>query len=203
MLLSRPFAKTSFFVGLYICLSSLSAIAEEPNQQCDEKACFNSQISRDEVKLSLRSSSLFQYLFFDVSTVALYTDNESSDVLADTPKSLQLHYHRTISREQMIENTSEHFALNPDVNIADYQQELQQLFSWYQNVTDGDLYELNYLPGKGLSLYFNGTLMGTISSVSAEKSARFARDFFGLWFSKYTFCQKTRDDLLRPRHRTA
>lgn len=98
----------------------------------------------------------------------------------------------------MIENTNEHFALNPEVNLAEYQQELQQLYSWYQNVTDGDLYELNYLPGKGLSLYFNGKLLGTISSVSAEKSARFAHDFFGLWFSKYTFCEKTRNDLLRP-----
>lgn len=174
------------------------ALANTTDQQCAYKTCFNKTLERQAVTLPLRSATLFTYLLFDVYSVALYAPETTVDILADAPRSLIFHYHREISRQQMIDGAADNLAENPQVKMADYQEELSQINSWYTDVKAGDRYELFYLPGQGLSLYQNDKLLGTVTSESPERSRKFAQDYFGIWLSKYPLSEDLRDALLIP-----
>ncbi len=178
-------------IAITICTAASQPAAAEDKQVCLEDVCFDSQTMLGKKSVPLRGIAKFEYLFFDVYTLALYAADESGDLLGAKPKQLVFHYHRKVSRAQMIEGADKNLASNPDVSKTAYNAELAKINSWYTDVQPDDRYTLTFIPGSGLSLSKNGNLLGTVAG------DRFANDYLGIWLSDYPLSRDLRDRLLR------
>lgn len=144
-------------------------------------------------QVPLRGATLCRYWGFKVYTAAFYTTPEArslNEILGPAPKRLVLYYNRNIDRDDIIEASEHALKENPQVNLPALRQRLNRMYSWYENVREGDRFQLDYVPGQGSSLYFNGRLKGTIEGED------FARAFFGIWLSDHSLDEDYRDRLL-------
>lgn len=144
----------------------------------------------------LHGLELFEYWGFDLYTAALYAPDDADtpeSVLADIPKSLVLHYHRKIRKDQIIKAAEHNLKKNPSNNMVLLKEQLDQLHQAYVDVDKGDSYELRYMPGQGTTLYFNGKAQVTVPG------SEFQRAYFGVWLSDYAINSKLRDRLLNGR----
>ncbi len=170
------------------------AAAQNPPLFCKKKVCFESSKNISGTLLPIQGVELLEYIKLDLYTAALYAPVEvtSSDaVLKNVPKSLILHYHRTIKKEWMIEASRNRIKKNPANDSAKLEDRLKQLDAAYQKVHKGDRYELRYEPDVGTSLILNGKLQATIPGEDFQKA------FFGIWLSDVPLNKKLRDKLLK------
>lgn len=94
----------------------------------------------------------------------------------DVPKRLVLRYARDIPARRLIEAGNEALArqLAPGEQSA-LQSRLDSINALYRDVRAGDVYTLDYQPGRGSELALNGTPLGVIPG------ADFAAAYFGIW----------------------
>ena len=137
----------------------------------------------DDTALTLKSSYKFTYYMFDVYQVELYLEvnSEASDALTDIPKRLQFRYFRDIPAETLIEKANESLEDIPSFSFDKFSAELNSLNDAYIDVKEGDRYTMNYTPGIGTDLILNGKKLVTVPGKD------FAKFYFGIWLSKYSF----------------
>lgn len=143
--------------------------------------------------LPLRGATLCRYWGFKVYTAAFYVDPQArslEEILGLAPKRLVLYYNRSIDREDLVEATEQALRRNPDVNLPAIRTRLDRLYRWFEDVDKGDRFRLDYIPGEGSTLYFNGRPRGVIEGED------FARALFGVWLSDYSLNEDYRDRLL-------
>ena len=168
--------------------------AHAQNTACKDSVCFKPILKIAGGEIPIKGLSLLEYLRFDLYTAALYAPSEVKTidaVLGNIPKSLILHYHRTIKKEIMIKASRNRILKNHEVDSVALEDRLKQLDAAYQTVQKGDRYELRYEPGTGTSLILNGKLQATIEGEDFQKA------FFGIWLSRVPLNKKLRDTLLQ------
>jgi hypothetical protein len=146
-----------------------------------------------ELEIPWRGGAVYRYLGFKVYTAAFYAGPEvrsSEAALGDVPKRLVLHYHRKIDKGSIVEASEKMLDKNPSIDKASLDESLKKFYSWLEDVKKGDRFQLDYIPGIGCELRFNGELRGTIPG------ADFARAYFGIWLSDHSINGKNRDRLL-------
>jgi hypothetical protein len=157
-------------------------------------ATFPEQVQAGGQTLVLAGTGVATYrVIFTVYGAALYVPpgTAPSDVLdARTPRRLDIEYFYEITPAQITEaaNTILDRQLTPAQREA-IDQRLRRFQSWFQTVTEGDRYRMEYLPGQGTTLYFNGERLGTI------EGADFAAAYFGIWLADESLSQGLRNDL--------
>jgi hypothetical protein len=191
-------------VSLAVFFSSgVLALAQEA-QKCVGGVCFEPeyQLPADDVSetspksLGLRGVSLFEYWSIDVYSAALYTEPEVDtidEVLGDTPKYLVLSYHRSLEKQNIVDNSEHILKSNPNNNMSALRERLDRLYENYSDVKDGDKFSMSYIPGKGTTLYFNGQPKETFPGVD------FQRAYFGIWLSKSSVDEDFTQELLGGR----
>lgn len=150
-------------------------------EDCSAGACFPKSVTLNDTELVLRKTHLFRYWGFRVYSVALYTTpdfEKGDDILDDVPRRLVLHYHRSIEREKMIEGAEVVIPRNEGDNMDALKERLEKVNESYVDVSSGDEYAIDYLPGEGLVISLNGD-----PKVSVE-GADFARAYFGIWLGE-------------------
>lgn len=145
-------------------------------------------------ELALRSMGLLRYrVVFRGYVAALYLpkDVPTERVLDDVPRRLELSYFWSIrgkdfggAAEQKLEET-----LDPRSRAA-IRERVETLHRTYRDVSPGDRYALDYIPGEGTTLRLNGEPLVTIPG------ADFARAYFGLWLGEDPLDDTLRDRLL-------
>jgi hypothetical protein len=188
---NRPFP--AYFFCLLAFLSIIQHVQAQP-LSCKNSICFESPLKISGHEVPIRGIALLEYLRFDLYTAALYAAPEIKTidtVLGNTPKSLVLHYHRTIKKEVMIKASRDRILKNSAIDSKALEDRLKQLDAAYQNVKKGDRYELRYEPNVGTSLILNGKLQATIQGEDFQKA------FFGIWLSRVPLNKKLRDALLQ------
>ncbi len=161
--------------------------------RCIKTTCVPTQQTLGTQALPLNGLELFEYWGFNLYTAALYAPSgthSSAAVLADIPKSLILHYHRTIRADQIIKAAEHNLRKNPANDMTALRSDIDTLHEAFVNVEKGDTYELKYEPGKGTTLLFNGEAKITVPGFD------FHRAYFGIWLSDYSINSKLRDGLL-------
>ena len=154
---------------------------------------FPAAIRLGEKTLPLRGGTLCRHRLFSVYTAAFYADPQASSVArieGDTHKSLILHYHRDIEREDIIEASWQTLRRNPNIDLGALADQIDRMHAMFQDVRDGDRYQLDYIPGQGCALYFNGLRVGEV------EGDEFAQAYFGIWISDYSIKDKYRDRIL-------
>ena len=142
-----------------------------------------------------RSMALLRYrVVFRGYVAALYlpADVKPEGVLDDVPRRLELSYFWSIGAEDFARAADQMFERSLS---REEQKELRpridRLHAAYRDVAPGDRYALDYLPGSGTTLRFNGEPRVTIPGED------FARAYFGLWLGDPPLDESLRDALLR------
>ncbi len=188
----KPFRS---FIIFFLIITFLPVSLHAQEMLCKKSICFNRTQEIAGQQIPIKGAELLEYLMLDLYTAALYApaDIKTIDgILGNVPKSLVLHYHRTIKKEWMIKASRDRIKKNKDNNAVALEDRLKQLDAAYQTVQRGDRYELRYEPGIGTSLILNGKLQATIQGED------FQRAFFGIWLSKLPLNKKLRDHLINP-----
>lgn len=115
--------------------------------------------------LVLNGMGLREKYFVDVYVGGLYlpsrTTSGAKAVSDDVPKRIVMHFiYKEVSREQMAETFQE--GLKNIGNSEALEARMAKLNGLLTDAHKGDVVTLDYVPGAGTTLFFNGTAKGTI-----------------------------------------
>jgi hypothetical protein len=134
--------------------------------------------------LALNGGGIRTKLIFKLYTAGLYLSKKSSDaaaiVKADQPMAVRLVITSDkINSTNMSEAIEEGFALSTGNKNAPIQSKIDQLIGTFSKepIKVGDVFDLVYVPGKGVQSYKNSTLKSTTAGLD------FKQALFGIWLS--------------------
>lgn len=192
--MNHPKAQSSRWLLILIALLCAPQAMSAVEQNGAE---FPRQITLAEQPLTLTGTGVARYrIVFTVYAAGLYvpTGTQRNAVLdAQTPRRLEIEYFHTISADDIIlaANTKLKAQRTPE-QLAALQPAIDAFHDLFESVSDGDRYRMDYMPGAGTQLSFNGEAVGTV------EGADFAAAYFGIWLDESSPLSKTlRDDLLR------
>ncbi|MDX2448731.1 MAG: chalcone isomerase family protein [Desulfobacterales bacterium] len=167
---------------LIIAMTILIFLAPAARGADIEDVHFVDTVELGDSQLSLRGTGLFRYMGLIKAYVgALYMldGTPSENVLADTPKRLEIEYFYPIKGEDFGIASIKVMAQNvgPE-EFESLKPRLEKLNALYRDVQPGDRYALNYVPGKGTELILNGNPLGLIAG------ADFASALYAMWLGE-------------------
>ena len=131
---------------------------------------------------------------WDLYYAALYCEQKSKSgsklCSLDQGYKIRLHFLRKLTRDQMRKAYRTSVEVNTGKDLPRYKKRLDQLLGMMRTVRKGDDLSFLYLPGKGMSVSFNGNLAGTI------QGADWARAFLNLYVGSKPPTQALRRGLL-------
>lgn len=158
---------------------------------------FEPQVRIGDALLELHGYALLRYkMFFKAYVAALYLKPSATaqEVLADTPKRLEIEYFWGISASDFAQATVDGIAAN--VTAADFERlrgRIGEFNTLYEDVKPGDRYALTYLPDIGTELTLNGKRLGSVGG------SDFAAAMFSIWLGDKPLDADLKDQLLSRR----
>ncbi|WP_111496668.1 MULTISPECIES: chalcone isomerase family protein [Marinobacter] len=149
------------------------------------------QMTADDSQLVLNGAGVRSKWFIDLYVSSLYTPSEQSDaraiVEADEPQAIRLDIiSGLISSEKMTSATLEGFEASTDGNMAPLQPQIDRFMNVFQEeIKEGDVFDLVYVPGDGVQVFKNGQKKDTVPGLAFKKA------LFGIWLSD----EPAQDDL--------
>ncbi|MAA66514.1 MAG: chalcone isomerase [Alteromonadaceae bacterium] len=141
------------------------------------------QMKADGSELVLNGAGVRSKWFIDLYVGGLYVSHVGSDpkaiVAADEPQAIRLHIiSGMITSDKMTSATLEGFDASTDGNTAPIQAEIDEFMGVFKDeIKEGDVFDLVYLPGEGVKVSKNGNARDTISGIEFKKA------LFGIWLS--------------------
>lgn len=135
----------------------------------------------DNTELQLNGAGTRSKFFIDLYVGSLYVEqaqhNASAVIEADAPQAITLHITSgMITSERMTDATMEGFEAATDGNMAPLQTEIDQFMAVFkEEIKDGDVFDLVYVPGEGVNVLKNGDEKGTVAGLEFKKA------LFGIW----------------------
>ncbi len=160
--------------------------------RCLDRLCFETPVVIGELTAELKGAGLLKYLGFEVYSAALYVSGDHPrplDAIGRSPLKLVLRYHRSIPKTLIQSSTGRALRHLPPSELEALRSDLDRMYGFYEDVREGDRYALVYRPETGLSVWFNGSLKGTIPGDA------FARSYLGIWLSDAPLSDGLRDAL--------
>lgn len=143
-------------------------------------AVFNERIELAGEPLSLTGTGIVKYrIVFTVYAAGLYLpaqDGAKAVLDGDTPRRLEIEYFHDISAEDIIRAADT--KLEAQLNAAEREAlapKIERFHAFFRGVSDGDRYRMDYVPGEGTELSFNGEAVGRVAG------SDFAAAYFGIW----------------------
>ena len=181
---------------LILLSSPLELAAESQSTNCHEtETCFPNAVYPFGKRLVKASTARYRYYGFLVFDSVLYAESPQvvrSDFLGRAPCALRLCYHRSLSADEFRQSAIETLALNPEKPAEKLLPRINLLHAKYQQVGEGDCYQLSFNPGSGTELSLNDTPIVTVPGDD------FARAYLGIWLSKYSFSETLTEKLTTP-----
>lgn len=141
-------------------------------------------VSFEGEKLVLNGAGVREKFWMDMYAGALYLDVKKSDaktiINSDSPKAIKLHIvSKLITSDKMIDAVNEGFENATKGNTSPISSEIKQFKNFFaEEITKDDIFDIAYIPSKGVIVYKNGTPLGTI------KGKEFQKALFGIWLSE-------------------
>jgi hypothetical protein len=133
--------------------------------------------------LVLNGAGVREKFFMDLYVGGLYLKEKSADpgaiIEADEPMAIRLHIISSmITSKKMEKATREGFEKATGGNIGPIQVQIEEFISVFkEEIKEGDIYDLIYVPGKGVEVSKNN------ESRSMIKGLPFKKAMFGIWLS--------------------
>ena len=135
-------------------------------------------------RLLLNGAGLRTKFFFKIYAGGLYLPAPSHDpaaiINADEPMLVRMHFiYDGVSAEKLRDGWQEGFAVTAPSADKTLQQAMASFIALFNAETrENDIYDISWLPGKGLAIVYNGSLLGTINDLEFKKV------LFALWLGK-------------------
>lgn len=143
--------------------------------------------------ISLNGGGIRKKLFFKLYVGGLYLAKKSSDantiISADEAMAVKLQITSgMISSENMSEAITEGFENSTNGNTAPLKSKITEFVNTFkkEEIVEGNVFDVIYVPGVGVQSYKNGKLQGTIEGMDFKKA------LFGIWL-----CDKPADEDLK------
>lgn len=137
-----------------------------------------------EQSLALNGAGIRSKFFLNLYVGALYLNEKSTDaeklISADEAMTIRLYITSSlIDGEKMSEATLDGFVKSTGGNLAPIQKEVELLIGAFRDaVEDNDVFDLQYLPGTGVSVLRNGETKVVVPGLA------FKQALFGIWLSE-------------------
>ena len=138
----------------------------------------------NEAKLQLNGAGLRKKVVIKVYAGGLYLLKKETDpakiIAADEPMVIRMHFiHSKVSKENLVSAWNEGFANATNGNIAAIEKEIGKFNGYFQeDAKKGDVYDVIYLPGQGISVEINGKRKGPIPGHEFKKAV------FSIWLGE-------------------
>ncbi len=158
---------------------------------------FDDRVSASGVEFKLNSVGLLRVRVLIKAYVAglyLGPGADPDDILADTPKRLEISYFWALSAADFVTSTRE--AIQRNTSASTFQKigpQVDRFLALYRGVEPGDRYALTYVPGVGTELALNGRPLGNV------EGAEFAAAVFAVWFGPREIDSALKKSLLAKR----
>lgn len=179
---------TSFLLGMALLPAAQSI---EVN---DVDVADNIQVS--EQTLALNGVGIRSKFFLNIYIGALYLNEKSSDadalIAADQPMTIRLYITSSlIDGEKMSEATLDGFVKSTGGNLGPIQKEVEMLIGAFRDaVHNNDIFDLQYVPGEGVSVKRNGEIKVVVPGLEFKKA------LFGIWLSDDPVQDDLKDGML-------
>ncbi len=133
--------------------------------------------------VSLNGAGVREKLWIDLYAGGLYLTNKSSDaksiIAANDVMSIKLHIvSKLITSDKMIEAVDEGFENATNGNTQAISGKIATFKSFFMDeIVKNDVFDIVYLPSKGVVVYKNDKELGTIEGMDFKKA------LFGIWLS--------------------
>lgn len=150
-------------------------------------------------ELKLNGAGTRSKWFMDLYVGGLYVPESISDgeavINADEPQAITLHIiSGMITSERMTEATLEGFEASTDGNMAPVQDDIDQFMAVFrEEIKEGDVFDLVYLPGEGVRVLKNGDVRDTVGDLAFKKA------LFGIWLSDKPAQENLKERMLGQR----
>lgn len=120
--------------------------------------------------LVLNGAGIRSKFIFDIYVGALYLPNKTTTVdavLAEAgPKRVSMHFlYSEVDKDKLTNGWREGFENNlDDTRFKQLEPALEQFNSLFRTVHEGDVIELDSLPGQGTQVWINNELQGTVTA---------------------------------------
>ncbi|WP_372964081.1 chalcone isomerase family protein [Marinobacter sp.] len=134
-------------------------------------------------ELQLNGAGTRSKWFMDLYVGGLYVQDKVSDgqavINADEPQAITLHITSgMITSERMTEATLDGFKAATGGDLSAIQSDVDQFMAVFQEeIKEGDIFELVYVPGNGIQVMKNGEQKDTVGNFEFKKA------LFGIWLS--------------------
>lgn len=150
----------------------------------------------NENTLHLNGAGVREKLWIDLYAAGLYLEQKSKnaqDVL-NSEKSMAIKLHivsKLITSDKMVDAVTEGFEKSTGGKTAPIQNEINTILGFFQeDIKKNDVFDLVYVPSKGVVAYKNGQEKGVI------KGMLFKKALFGIWLSNRPADDGLKNDLL-------
>ena len=150
----------------------------------------------DGANLVLNGAGIRKKAFIKVYVGALYTetrsDNGASIIEADAPMAIRLFMTSgLVTREKMLGAINEGFEIATAGNLAPLQSRIDTLNGYFSDaIEEGDVFDLAYLPEKGVMMRKNGKPRGVIEGLD------FKQALFAIWLGNSPADKKLKKGML-------
>jgi hypothetical protein len=149
-----------------------------------------------EQSLALNGTGIRSKFFLNIYIGALYLNEKSSDaeklIAADEAMTIRLYITSSlIDGEKMSEATLDGFVKSTGGNLGPIQKEVESLIGAFRDaVEDNDVFDLQYVPGTGVSVVRNGETKVVVPGLEFKKA------LFGIWLSEDPVQDDLKDGML-------
>lgn len=179
-------------------LFSVSVLGAAPHQtQATES--LPAEIKAGETRLVLNGSGARTKAFMELYNAGLYltkaSNNPKAIVTADEPMAIRIKITSGwVSQGNLLESLEDGFTNSTGGNSREIRTEIDQFRACFQDdIAKGDVFDLLYLPAKGVVVSKNGKYKGMISGL------KFKQALFGIWLSDKPADTALRQAMLTPK----
>ena len=175
-----------FFLAVILSAVYLPAHAELPGS-----------LEFDDTELVLNGTGMRKKWMMDIYEGGLYLPSKSSDpqaiISADQPMAVRLEMvSGMITSEKMEDALTEGLQHSTGGNIAPIKTHVDAFLAVFQEeIKEGDIFDIAYLPGKGMDIYKNAQFKSSIDGGMA-----FKRAIFGIWLGDKPADKKLKSGML-------
>jgi hypothetical protein len=179
-------------------LFSAGLLGAAPNQSRANEP-LPAEIKAGETRLILNGSGARTKAFMELYNAGLYltksSNNPKAIIAADEPMAIRIKIiSGWVSQSNLVESLEEGFTNSTGGNTREIRTEIDQFRACFQDdISKGDVFDMLYLPNKGVVVSKNGKYKGTVSS------AKFKQALFGIWLSDKPADSSLKQAMITPK----
>ncbi len=178
--------------SLFVCL----ALAPFAQAKVVNDVDIAESIQVADQSLALNGAGIRSKFFLNLYVGALYLNQKSTDadtlIAANEAMTIRLYITSSlIDGEKMSEATLDGFVKSTGGNLTPIQSEVELLIGAFrETVADKDVFDLQYVPGQGVSVIRNGEIKVVVPGLEFKKA------LFGIWLSDDPVQDDLKEDML-------